>query len=230
MMILLTAATRAEIQPTLDFIERLPAAQAAQIEVLITGVGGLHTAHQLAMRLHPLQTNVPTLALQAGIAGSWRKDWALGQVVQVVSEYNADLGAQTADGGFLPLAEMGFMDISDPVFDVYSADGRLWQSSPIGDFLPRAHSTSVNAVHGEKESIRRSAERLAWADIETMEGSAFFYACLQYQKLQPNFKFVALRSLSNYVEERNRERWQISQAIATLNGVLIEMLEMCVSE
>ncbi len=227
MNILLTAATEAEIRPSLDFLKQMPQEKAQRVEVLISGVGSLHTAYSLGTRLNAFYPQALQLAIQAGIAGAWDKERPLGQVVQVRSDYNADLGAQTKEGDFLSISELGFLDISRPLFDVYSADGRLWQSdSEQSHFLPHVDAISVNTVHGERSSIERTRERLGWAQIETMESSAFFFACLQYQKIQPAFRFLALRSLSNYVEERNRANWQIPLAIKNLNEVLIEMLTL----
>ena len=38
-------------------------------------------------------------------------------------------------------------------------------------------------------------------------------------------KFLQIRSISNYVETRNRENWNIPLAIQNLNQVLTEMLQ-----
>ena len=53
-----------------------------------------------------------------------------------------------------------------------------------------------------------------------MEGAAFFYACLLAK-----IPFLEIRSISNYVEARNRETWNLPLAINNLNQILIEILE-----
>ena len=48
-----------------------------------------------------------------------------------------------------------------------------------------------------------------------MEGAAFFYVCLV-----KNIKFIQIRSVSNFVEERNKKAWKIPLAIENLNKEL----------
>ena len=50
-----------------------------------------------------------------------------------------------------------------------------------------------------------------------MEGAAFHYACL-LQK----FKFFQLRSVSNVVGERDKNKWKMKEAIEALNNELTE--------
>jgi futalosine hydrolase len=52
-----------------------------------------------------------------------------------------------------------------------------------------------------------------------MEGAAFFYACLLAE-----VSFVEVRSISNYVEKRNRDNWKMTEAITNLNAVLQGMI------
>jgi futalosine hydrolase len=53
-----------------------------------------------------------------------------------------------------------------------------------------------------------------------MEGAAVFYACLL-----SGTPFMELRSISNAVEPRNRDAWDLPLAIESLNRVLMEMLQ-----
>ncbi len=52
-----------------------------------------------------------------------------------------------------------------------------------------------------------------------MEGAAFFYACREAQ-----VHYVQIRAVSNYVEKRNRDAWQIGLAIKNLNTFAAELL------
>ncbi len=52
-----------------------------------------------------------------------------------------------------------------------------------------------------------------------MEGAAFFYACLMTQA-----PFLQIRAISNYVEPRNKDNWNIPLAIDRLNEVLAQMV------
>jgi futalosine hydrolase len=49
-----------------------------------------------------------------------------------------------------------------------------------------------------------------------MEGIAFFHACLHH-----SLDFLELRSISNYVESRNRAAWNIPLAIQNVNNLVI---------
>ncbi|MBK8564227.1 MAG: hypothetical protein IPN76_13040 [Saprospiraceae bacterium] len=77
---------------------------------------------------------------------------------------------------------------------------------------------TVNKVHGFQPSIDAVLKQYP-SDVESMEGAAFFLACLMAG--QP---FLEIRSISNLVEARNREAWDLPKAIQQLNNVLIEMV------
>jgi futalosine hydrolase len=51
-----------------------------------------------------------------------------------------------------------------------------------------------------------------------MEGAAFFYVCSR-----ENIPFLAIRAVSNKVEPRNREKWNIPLAIKNLSEKLGEL-------
>ena len=53
-----------------------------------------------------------------------------------------------------------------------------------------------------------------------MEGLAFYYVCYLLQK-----DCIEIRSISNYVEKRNKENWDIKGAIKNLNQTLFDLLE-----
>ena len=55
--------------------------------------------------------------------------------------------------------------------------------------------------------------------IETMEGAAFFMTCQRF-----NVECIQLRSISNYVEKRNKSNWDIPKAIKNLNIELKNIL------
>jgi len=59
--------------------------------------------------------------------------------------------------------------------------------------------------------------------LESMEGAAFFYACTQ-----AGVPCLQIRAVSNYVEKRNRDAWQIGLAIKNLNSFAAEFLERVV--
>jgi futalosine hydrolase len=56
-----------------------------------------------------------------------------------------------------------------------------------------------------------------------MEGAAFFYVCRQL-----NVPCIQIRAVSNYVEKRNRDAWNIPLAIKNLNTFAVEFLKLYV--
>ena len=220
MEILLVSATRFEIQPLLTYLhehfiefetDRFQKGN-LQITIAISGVGLPLMAFAMGQLLHKKHD----LAINAGVAGAFNRSLQLGDVVQVVSQQFADLGAEEADGSFASIHQMGLIGANQPPFQ----NGKLVNEAGSGfDFLPKVSSISVNKVHGYLPHIEAVQKQFP-VDIESMEGAAFFYACLQKKQA-----FLEIRSISNYVEARNRENWELEKAIDQLNEVLVMMME-----
>jgi len=85
--------------------------------------------------------------------------------------------------------------------------------------LPVVKGITVNKITDDKIQIKKMVEKFA-PDIESMEGAAFHYVCLQ-QKIN----FLQLRSISNVVGERDKEKWEMKEAINNLNLELKNLLE-----
>ena len=75
-----------------------------------------------------------------------------------------------------------------------------------------------DTLHGNDASIVKVMYRLN-PQIETMEGAAFFMTCQRF-----NVDCIQIRSISNYVEKRNKLNWDIPKAIANLNIELNKFL------
>ncbi|MGI4727167.1 MAG: futalosine hydrolase [Janthinobacterium lividum] len=199
MKILLTAATQPEILPLLNhFGDEKP------FDVLLTGVGMVATAFALGSQFAKKKYD---LAINLGIAGSFDRSLLLGEVVEVEEDTLSELGAEN-DSEFLPIEKL---DFGESVFK--PTDAML--------FLPikKVRAITVNTVHGEETSIQKITERLQ-PQLESMEGAAFFYACKN--SMVPS---IQIRSVSNYVEKRNRENWKIGLAVKNLNDFAIELLK-----
>jgi futalosine hydrolase len=222
MKLAIVAATRLEIQPFIDALAGLATPLGADvfqwnghtIAIWITGIGPLHTAFALGQRLPAWQ---PDFALQAGIAGTFRHDWALGSVVAISKEVNGDLGAED-NGQFLDLFEIGLCQPDDAPYQqkflVNAFAG--WPAPPA---WPLATGVTVNTVSGSAPTIARLEARYQ-PDIESMEGAAFHYACLV-----ENVPFLQLRCISNYVEVRDKSKWKIGLAVKNLNEALLQQVQ-----
>lgn len=188
-----------------------------EINTLVTGVGSLSLAW--AMKQWVSSNARPDLAINAGIAGSYAGDFKVGDVVMPVSDCFADLGIETEDG-YLTLAEAG---LSDP--DKYPFKGGWINASNryvemASSLLRPARAITVNTATGSKESINRLAGKYN-PDIETMEGAAFFYICALEE-----LPFLAIRAVSNMVEPRNRDKWDIALALTNLSARLKDLFLM----
>ena len=74
-------------------------------------------------------------------------------------------------------------------------------------------------AHGFEDDIKKLSGN-THGQIESMEGFPFFYV-----SLMKNIPFISLRAISNYVEPRNKENWQINAAVQNLNEVLVRILK-----
>jgi len=221
MKILVVSATPFEIAPLTQYLsENFNKIKDAfyqkgklQIQVLVTGVGMTNTAYQLGKIFAENQYD---LAINAGIAGAFNKELKLGDVVNVISEIFGDLGIEEADGGFTDLFENKLLSDND----IYK-DGKIYNPDAAEfSFLPQANALTINKVHGFPASIAAIQKKYD-ADIESMEGAAFFLACREAK-----VKFLEIRAISNYVEKRNRENWDLGTSIGNLNEVLKALLEV----
>ena len=175
------------------------------ISILITGAGMVPTAFALGKHL---AKNTYDLAINIGIAGSFDRDIALGEVVEITQDTFAELGAEDNEV-FITIDELGFGESS------FSSTYPL----PANINLKKTTAITVNTVHGNEASIKKLSSRVN-AQIESMEGAAFFYACAA-----AGVPCMQIRAVSNYVEKRNRDTWQIGLAIKNLNKFAVDFLK-----
>ncbi|HTM97387.1 MAG TPA: futalosine hydrolase [Pedobacter sp.] len=206
--ILIVAATFEELGVTFDYFkwQRERFIQSSVADVLITGVGMTATAFALGKHLN----NNYRLVLNVGIAGSFDKHITLGSLVNITKDSFSELGAEDGEN-FLNLDELGFGQSS------FATD--FSSNIDLIEDLPIVTGITVNTVHGCTNSIDRLLERLH-VQTESMEGAAVFYACQQM-----NIPVLQVRSISNYVEQRNKDAWQIGFAIKNLNEWLIKLIK-----
>jgi futalosine hydrolase len=204
MQILVVSATGMEITPFL--------AQNTMIDHLITGVG---TAACMYRLLKKNQQKKYDLIIQVGIAGSFDPALSLGKTVLVEKDIFADAGALENQQLF-SLFDMGLADKNEwPYRDGWMICENIYFKEAC---LPKVKAITVNMVTDDK--IVCSELLLKYnAAIETMEGAALHYVCLQ-----ENINFLQLRSISNEVGERDKNKWMVKEAIKNLNIELLLLL------
>ena len=110
MNVLLTAATNNEISPVIQWLNESDANQ--QVKVAVTGIGSAITAYNLSCLL---QQSRPDLVVQAGIAGAYDPQIALGATVIVKEDLFADLGA-VENEAFSDVFDLGLMGVNEAPF------------------------------------------------------------------------------------------------------------------
>jgi len=211
MDILLVAATRFEIEPTLLLLEKENnILNGHKIKVLFTGVGSVNTTYFLALALLHKKFN---LVIQAGIAGTFQ--YNLAETVLVKQDAFADIGMETK-GNFTTLFDAGFADKNKIPF----TDGWLINNNIILNscLLNSVTAVTVNKV-SDSLAQRQQAIQLFAPQIESMEGAAFHFVCLQQ-----DVAFIQIRSISNAVGERDKSKWLIKEAIINLNIELEKLI------
>lgn len=216
MKILIVAATKFEIVPLLermgvnkpsegrvisvDFKEH-------EIDFLITGIGMVATAYHTGKVLNESYD----AAFNIGICGSFSRNIEIGSVVNVYDDRFSELGAED-DGDILTLEELNLNGVSR----IENLSGAL---HPLIEALPKVSGITVNTSHGNEDSIKKVYNKFH-PYTESMEGAAFMFVCEQ-----ENIPYVQIRAVSNYVEKRNREAWNIPLAIVNLNKQVFEIIE-----
>jgi futalosine hydrolase len=204
MKLLILTATTFEIQSTID---TTPAAA-----ILVGGVGIPSTIYKLTQQLNKTQYDV---VVQAGIAGAFTDIYALGEAVLVKQDTFGDLGVEEK-GELSTTFDMGLADKDEAPF----RNGWLINDNGI---LETSHLKTVSAVTVNKITESAAQNELLYkkynAAIESMEGAALHYVCLQQQ-----VPFIQLRSISNYIGERDKTKWKMKDAIANLNTELGKLI------
>ncbi|MCB9361167.1 MAG: futalosine hydrolase [Flavobacteriales bacterium] len=224
MNILIVSATYLEIEPLLTHLKFVEQSNQKlrkytynnhQIDVLIPGVGMTCTAYWMGKTL---TIKLYDCAINLGLAGSFNNDIKIGDVVNVVSDRISELGAQDGEK-FLSLIDMDLIEDEDFTL----VNGEMINSIPLENkiisSLKSVRGISVNTTHGEENEIEKVI-KLFNPDVESMEGAAFYYACLL-----EGITCAQIRAISNKVEPRNKENWNIKLAVKNLTETSLKLLK-----
>lgn len=215
MYILLVAATKMEIQPTLQYLhEQHYEVNHHEIDVLITGVGSISTTYLLSYNIN---NNRPDYIIQAGVCGSFTQEYSPGDLVFVAEETMADLGVEE-NNNFQDVFDMGLQETTTgpytgkSLINPYIADWNEYD-------LPFVKGVTINEVTTRPKRIEQLQKKYL-AEVESMEGAAFHYTALMER-----IPFIQLRAISNYVGERDKTKWRMQEAIEELNWQLVEIFK-----
>ena len=110
--------------------------------------------------------------LNCGIAGAFNTKIPLATLFQIEVDSIADLGVEW-DHGFIPLSKLGLVREDD--ITMVTDAGKF---AHFFDHLAKAAAISKNSIRAKLE-MEASRKQIYSADIESMEGAAFHYACKQ---------------------------------------------------
>ena len=214
MEILLVAATQFEIQPILKLIEtNFNDFKRNTISIVITGVGIVNSTYFLTKILLNKKFD---LVLQAGIAGAFNYDLELTETVLIKQDTFGDAGMEEK-GNFKTIFDAGFADKNKYPY----TDGWLMNNGALLNKtkLKLVKGITVNKV-SDSTAQRQQLVQYFNPDIETMEGASLHFVCLEEQIL-----FLQIRSISNVVGERDKQKWKIKEAIRNLNIEIEKILK-----
>ena len=208
--ILVAAATAKEISP---FIDLTRSGNFTNVDILVSGIGLTASTYHLCKQFSLKKYD---LVIQAGVAGSFDLDTGLGQVVAV----NQDT---IADQSVVELERLKTLfDLDLVPHDQYPYK-KGWLINPNKEVLKKTKlkivkGISVNQISTSKQMIK------FYRDVfdpvtESMEGAALHYVCLM-----ENTPFLQIRSISNYIGERNKKKWNMMDSIVNLNEALIKII------
>ncbi len=216
MKILVVAATDLEIAPLLKQMNSGATADVGSIQCLyknitvdflITGVGMTATAYFSGKAIN----DTYDAAFNLGICGSFNSNLEIGTVVNVYEDEFSELGAEDGDA-FLSLSDLKLGGRTKFINDSGAMSVEI-------EKLPKVNGITVNTSHGNEKSIEKVYAKFH-PMVESMEGAAFMFVCEQER-----IPYVQIRAVSNFVERRNKDSWNIPLAIKNLNSKFIEILD-----
>lgn len=216
MRIIITAATIAEWMPSFLEINNLYTGDSQRFKVQFhqTGTGMLATAVSLTKLV---LEEKPDLVIQAGIAGCFDTSMTLGKVIIVNEESLADTGVEE-DGKWKDIFDLKLEKSSYPPFERRKLPNP-WLSKFNLLKLPEVSGITVNEITTNPERILQLVKKYVPV-TESMEGAALHYVCRQ-----ANIPFIQIRSVSNYIGERNKANWKMKEAIGNLNQMLLQYID-----
>lgn len=213
--ILIVAATRQEIEPFLTKYKVEPkydtgfytSGTSPGLAVLITGVGMVNTAHFIGRYF----LSAFNITINLGICGAFNRNLKLGEVVNVTDDSLSEMGAE--DGNeFIKYSDLNLGGTNN-------FHARLDDELDMVDHLKKVKGITVNTIHGNEDSIKKTV-KLFNPDVESMEGAAFFRACEHLPG-----SCIQIRAVSNYVEKRDKSKWDIPLAVKNLSDFAIKLVE-----
>lgn len=197
------------------------------VALLETGIGAVNTAQALTAALQAFQ---PAPVLQIGVGGAYLPSGLnVGDLALATEETDGESGV-LVPGGWQPLQAIGIplLRKDRDYFNCFPLDATRveraaetlrnasWDDAPpairTGPFV------TVQQCTGRAERGNELAARFSGI-CETMEGAAAAHLCTLY-----GVPFLELRGISNRVEDRNRDAWNLPLAARRAQEAALHLL------
>ncbi len=209
---LLIAATVKEIEPFLAFYKKFD--KELSVDFLIAGIGLTTTAYRLTKQL---QLKKYDFVLQAGVAGCFNSKIPLGTVLAVKKD-------TIADQSVIELKKLKTLFDLKLVPQNQFPFNKGWLANPNKLLFEKIKVKSVTGI--SVNEISTSKQKINFYKttfnpvLESMEGAALHFVCLMEKT-----PFMQIRSVSNYIGERNKNNWDMKKSIENLNETLIRFFK-----
>ena len=185
--------------------------------LVATGIGAVNAAHALTCAL---QARRPDWVLQVGVGGAYPQGGLeIGALALASEEWYGDLGVRT-DEGWQGADLIGIPVYGEDGYNKFVLAGECLDRAQ--EFLPEVKVgpfATVQECSGTDELGLERGARFG-AVCENMEGAAAAHVCALY-----GVPFLELRAMSNRVEKRDREQWDLVGAVARAQEAAARLLE-----
>ena len=216
MRVFITAATIDEWMPSFLEMNTLYTSESKRLKVMFHQGGvGLLASTVSIMKL--VYEEKPDLIIQVGIAGCFDKSMKLGNVVAVKEDMLGDTGVEE-EGKWKDIFDLKLEKPGYPPFEKKRLPNHHLEKYNLLK-LPEVAAVTINEVSTRPDRIQQLIKKYN-PSLESMEGAAFFYCCKM-----ASVPFIGLRTVSNFVERRDKSNWNVTLAIKNLNDEAIKILE-----
>jgi futalosine hydrolase len=206
MRILICAATASE----LALLNKIQWSPNFEIILMTHGVGILQATYAISEYCN----SKPDLIIQCGIAGSYDSQLPVGSVIAIRHDQIGDCGAEDQEE-IMQMNDFPFFNSNEFPF----VEGKLINPNNFKLDLPYVNAITVNLCAGNSTTIQYRKNTFN-VQLESMEGAALHYVCLKKE-----IPFIQIRGVSNFIEPRNKENWNIELAIKNYSKAIIEFIK-----
>lgn len=211
MRMLILAATEKELESCRNHFQKEE--REGSIKFCTIGVGAISATFYTQLYINRYR---PDLVILGGIAGSFDKEITLGETFVIASEVQATTGV--AEGGkWIDVFDLGFANrdefpyengvLENPFLEKFTASG--WSA---------VAGISVDEITTHPQRQKQYLDKYH-PILESMEGAAFHFVCLHI-----GVPFLQIRSVSNYVGERDKTKWNFAKAFQNLNESITKLI------